>query len=449
MTASGVDDLRGQIATLGVLADSFTLHGDIRRETPFDSSNAVNGDFVFVAGEPVIDVEAEEEAAAARQDAANAAEKKDIVAAPPSSLGAATRAAEHAPEEETVAEWRPRCRHGPRGMCEHCMPREDVSSRHERELKKWDGRGMSVSVMEAVDALKFRVKAQENAHVSAAVVDNAAAAEFQAYLAKTGFSQQRIGICYGRFDADAKETRVEVIYEPPQRGSPDTYEIVEGEESGDVSERAGKLAALLGLQCVGMVISARPRKCILSAKDVVVAASLLSDLSSTARKSFVVLLVSATESGETSFEAYQLSDQTVEMYDRSIFAAADEQKPNSGRVATKEDVYIEGKETRKVHTEFFLLNIPIKSQDEGILRVTFPVENRDLQPQVPSDVKAAVQASDAVTYGKRLADFHLLLFLSAFFDMTTDMPGLAAGVAAGSDEVEEGYRLMIDSMGAS
>jgi nuclear protein localization protein 4 homolog len=453
MSAADMADLSAQISALGILADTFTLHADIKRRTPFDAPRAQNGDFVYIAGEPIVDIQAEEEAeraaAVVEEAAAAAAAEKAAMAPPPSPLADAAKAAEPEPEPEKEEGWKPRCMHGPNGMCEHCMPREEVSTRHERELRRWDGRGMSVAVMEAMDALKFRVKSQDEAHVSGAVVDSAAAAEFQAYVAKTGFSQQRVGVCYGKYNLVEKETRIEVIYEPPQRGSPDTYDVVEGEEAGDMSARAGKLAALLGMSCVGMVISARPRKCILSGKDIVFAAGLLSSLSPAARKSFVILLVSVTESGETAFEAYQLSDQTVEIYDRSIFVPANEQKPNAGRVATKEDVYIEGKETRKVHTEFFLINIPIKSQTEGMLRVRFPVENRDLQPQGPRDVKCAVQTSETISYGKRLADFHLLLFLSSFFDMNTDMPDLAGAVASGSDDVEEGYRLMIDSMGAS
>jgi nuclear protein localization protein 4 homolog len=335
--------------------------------------------------------------------------------------------------------------HGPRGMCEHCMPTEDKKSRYERELAKWKGKGMSIGAMEALEALKFRVKSQETAHISAAVVDNAAATEFQAYLAKTSFSQQRLGMCYGRFDPTEKESQIRAIYEPPQRGSESTYEMLQGEDSGDISERAAKLATMLELECVGLVISARPRRCILSAKDVIVASKLLSTLNPDARKAFVILLVSMTESGETAFEAYQLSDQAVEMYQNNIFAPEEDQKPNGGRVLMKEKVFVEGKETEKVHTEFFLLNIPIKSMDGG-LRISFPVENRDLQPQSTADVKRAVDASSGLAYGKRLADFHLLLFLSSFLDIVTDMPGLTAHVKSGSNDIEEGYRLLIDSM---
>lgn len=332
-------------------------------------------------------------------------------------------------------------------MCENCMPKEDKRARYEAELRKWKGRGMSIAVMEALEALKFKISPQEEAHAPAAAVDTNAANEFQAYLATTGFSQQRIGICYGDVDEQTGETRVLAIYEPPQRGSEEHYVLIEGEEAGDMTQRADALAAILGLRRVGIVFSARPRKCILSALDVVVAAKMMNGLSEEERKAFVVLVVSIAESGETLFEAYQISDLAVEMFEAGVFEDQDKQKANGGRVLCKEDVLVEGKDTKKVHTEFFLLNIPIKSC-ESWLRTSFAVENRDIAPQGPHDVKKAI-SDESIPFHKRLSDFHALLFLSNTFDMNTDMPGLAAAIKAQSDDIGEGYRLMIEGMASS
>lgn len=453
-------DLHSQIVALDKIGEPVSLYSDVKFETPFRASVAANGDFVYAKGNVIVDVEAEEAAEAtwkAKIEARNvaeaakkfAADEKSRATAAEEDRGAAAPDSGERPEEdaERQAPCLPHCRR-PNGMCEHCMPAEDKRGRYKRELEKWKGKGMSVAVMEALEALKFKVKPQEEAHIAAASVDSGAAAAFQAYLAKTGFSQQRVGVCYGRYSREDKETRVEAVYEPPQRGSADTYDVLGGDAAGDISERAGKLAGILGLREVGIVFSARERKCILSAKDVVFAAQRMSRLSPRARKDFVVLLVGVEESGETSFEAYQISDLAVEMYSAGIFEDVGKQRENGGRIHTTEDVLVEGKDTRKIPTEFFLLNIPIKSM-ESFLRVSFPVENRELQPQGPGDVRSCVAESEDLTYGKRLADFHLLLFLSSFFDMATDMPGLAGGVRDGKDEVEEGYRLMIDSMAAS
>lgn len=431
-------DLGAMIDNLHLLDGQFSLYADITFTRPFDVSTAAQGDFVFVKGAVI---------AKPAPPSNSKSPATSTTTTPPANPNPTQPTSASNPQSDKDDEWHPRCRHGPRGMCEHCMPKEDKRERYQKELAKWKGRGMSVSVMEALESLKFKITPQEEAYASAAAVDNDAANEFQSYLAKTAFSQQRAGILYGDVDEESKETKVYAIYEPPQRGSDERYALVEGEEAGDMSQRADALAGMLALKKVGIVFSARPRKCILSGLDLVFAARILSTLKEEDRKSFVVLVVSTAETGETLFEAYQISNLAVEMYEAGIFEDEDKQKPNGGRVTCKEDVLVEGKDTKKVHTEFFLLNIPIKSC-ESWLRTSFAVENRDIAPQGPSDVKKAV-ADQSIPYYKRLSDFHALLFLSNIFDMNSDMPGLAAAVKAQSEDIGEGYRLIIEGMASS
>lgn len=410
----GVDKLRATIQALADFEGDFDLFADVKFESLFVPAAASHGDFVYVKGKLIAEGSAEE----------------GVVEG----------------EEEGEKDWRPRCRHGPRGMCEHCMPKEDKRARYKSELAKWKGRGMSVAVMEAMEALKFAIKPQEEAGAQAAAVASDAASAFQSYLAETGFSQQRVGVCYGSVTSEM-ETEVLAIFEPPQRGGEDVYALADESEAGDIGARATLVADMLGLKKVGIVFSARPRKCILSGQDIVFAARVASELPPAERKSFIVMVVSTTETSETMFEAYQISDQAIEMFEAGIFEDEDKQKPNSGRVLCKEEVLVEGKDAKKVHTEFFLLNIPIKSCDSW-LRTSFAIENRDLAPQNPSDLKKAI-SDTSVPYHKRLADFHLLLYLSNMFDMDSDMPGLLEAVKEQRDDVGEGYRLMIDSMASA
>lgn len=438
--------LGGKIEALDVLDGQFSLYSDPRFTQPFVFESAVNGAIVFIKGTMKKTATSSTPAAGSTPTGTSAAPPSASPSEPPASSTPAItteiQSSSGTKKDKNDAEWRPRCRHGPRGMCESCMPKEDKRQRYAAELKKWKGKGMSVAVMEALEALKFKISPQEEAHATAAAVDNSAAGEFQAYIAKTGFSQQRVGICYGDVSEEG-ETRVLAIYEPPQTGSEEVYRM--GDE-GDMTERADAIARLVGMRRVGIVFSARPRKCILSGQDVVFAARMASPLSPDERKNFVVLVVSVAETGQTLFEAYQVSDLAMEMYEADIFEEGTKQKPNSGRATCKEDVLVEGKDTRKVHTEFFLLNIPIKSC-ESWLNTSFAVENRDIAPQGPSDLKKAV-SNDSIPYHKRLSDFHLLLFLSNMFDMNSDMPGLLMAVKEGQD-IGEGYRLMIEGMASS
>lgn len=424
-----LSQLGEKINALNKLQGQFALYSDPRFTRPFVFSNANHGDVVFIKGTAVPEPTPK-----------------------PAQASSSTDKLEEDPVPETkksTANGRPgpgpRCRHGPRGMCEHCMPKEDKRARAEAELRRHGNKGSSIAVIEALEALKFRISPQQEPHASAAAINSDAAHAFQAYLAETGFTQQRIGICYGTVD-DENTTNVHTVYEPPQRGDADAYAMVEGEEAGDMTERADRLADMLGLRRVGIVISARPRKCILSAMDVVYAAQMIAALPEGQRKSFIIFVVTTAETGETLFEAYQISDLAVEIYQAEVFEDASKQKPNGGRVLCKQDVIVEGKDTRKVPTEFFILNVPIKSCDSW-LRTAFTVENRDITPQNPNQLSSVVN-EESVPYHKRLADFHLLLFLSNVFDMKSDMPGLCSSVKQG-DEIGEGYRLMIENMASS
>lgn len=292
----------------------------------------------------------------------------------------------------------------------------------------------------------------------------------------------------GGADADAadgevrpEDVRVEVIYEPPQVGDGETYRL--GEEGGgdggggsgngvsgaggsggnsgggggggregapvDIDSRAERLAAWLGLRQVGIVFSARPRRCLLSGRDVAVVAEAVLSVErrygAAAAASFVAVVVTLAEDGQTLFEAYQISDQAVAMVRAGVVKPAAEQKPNSGKLLTTEPVFVEGKEVTAVHTEFFLVNVPIRAH-EGWLRSAFPVESRELAPQTVGHMGASLDPK--LPFYRRVSDFHLLLFLSNMLDMDVDMPRLAAAVAQQRElsADEDGYRLMIEAI---
>eukprot|EP00180_Rhodochaete_pulchella_P004083 Plantae.Rhodophyta-Rhodochaete_pulchella.ctg7525.p1 GENE.Plantae.Rhodophyta-Rhodochaete_pulchella.ctg7525~~Plantae.Rhodophyta-Rhodochaete_pulchella.ctg7525.p1 ORF type:complete len:324 (-),score=68.50 Plantae.Rhodophyta-Rhodochaete_pulchella.ctg7525:315-1238(-) len=307
-----------------------------------------------------------------------------------------------------------------------------------------------MAVLEALDALKFRVKPQEQAAVTAASVDRVAAQAFQAYLAEMHFNQQRFGYLYGDMD-DERVVRIQTIYEPPQDGDQDVYRHKSKEDAGDISDRAERIATMLGLRRTGLIFSTRPRKAILSGADIVTAAQLFVEeeekFGREIASTMVILVVSLAEDNQTLFEAYQLSDQCIDMYKADVFLPAESQKPNSGRIKTKAEVYVEGKEVTSVHTEFFLMNIPIRDHDSW-LRGSFPVENREIRPQQPGDVKSTLAKASSMPFYRRISDFHLLLFLSNTLDVATDMPGLLSAIKEQRDltEAEEGYQVLLESL---
>ncbi|GJQ11792.1 hypothetical protein GpartN1_g3583.t1 [Galdieria partita] len=348
-----------------------------------------------------------------------------------------------------------RCLHGPRGMCEHCMPKEDPKERYRRAVEQLHGlRGGSIAALEAAEAMKFHIKPQEESFASSVSVDHDAAFSFQANLVSIGFQQQRLGFLYGRVE-DSALVFVDCIYEPPQCGTYQMYKLESPQENPNAAEskmRADKLASLLGLQKVGWIFSSKPRKCIFSAVDIMTACQFQCEAEELhgedASKAFVTITVSVTEEGMTRFEAYQISDLCLNMYKAGVFVPVEEQKPKSGKIRTKEEVIVEGIECRSIDTDFFLVSVPIKDHHSWLKNNNFPVENREQAPIQPSDLSSCLAKSLDEPFIRRISDFHLLLYISNVLDMDTDMPLLCNAVREQRElaEEEEGYRLMIEAI---
>lgn len=73
------------------------------------------------------------------------------------------------------------------------------------------------------------------------------------------------------------------------------------------------------------------------------------------------------------------------------------------------------------------------------------MENRIILP-TEKDLKSHLEKARGLNpYSKRLADFHLLLFLSHILDPMSDLPILAEAVRI-NGPVPEGYQLIIESL---
>lgn len=138
----------------------------------------------------------------------------------------------------------------------------------------------------------------------------------------------------------------------------------------------------------------------------------------------------------------------------------------------KAPVMISGKDTDEVDNDFFLVPLAVRDH-EGSLLSSFPVENRltgqvcfyskPLHPctfyavdhirspvsclQTTTDLKQHLQKHSSKTYTERLADFHLLLWLSenSGLGVDTDIPLIVEAVHSKSP-IMEGYKVMIDSV---
>ncbi|GJP55955.1 hypothetical protein CLOM_g14993 [Closterium sp. NIES-68] len=206
-------------------------------------------------------------------------------------------------------------------------------------------------------------------------------------------------------------------------------------------------------------------------------------------KDFAVVLVKllvdeeGEGGGDVHFEAFQLSDQCLKLYREGWFAGdgrdegegaeGGKQDPGAGggrdkgkgKVGEKEgkgknaeekeeeddpkvsrmrkQVVVAGRDTYEVDNDFFLM--PVKIVDhQGPLSTSFPVENRIILP-TQNDLKQHLERSRSKAWADRLADFHLLLYLSNFLDASTDMPMLAQAVRT-KEPISEGHQLIIEHL---
>lgn len=272
--------------------------------------------------------------------------------------------------------------HGPKGSCVKCLSRDII-----------------------------RIKQQEKPTVSGVSFERKAAEMFQHYLVEhLAFSVQRLGVLYGRVD-ESGWVNVEVIFEPPQETSANNCLVISTPQDEALVD---SLAALLGLEKVGIIVAHTNSEVVLSSGELMQA---VEQLKKTQTKHFIAVTVSLGEGGATQFEAYQISDQFIELWDDEHFLPPEDPK----FVKFKEPIFVGSKETTSVESDFFQTPISIKDHSDEALTKGFPIENRQIS-QDPAALKKFLLERKNKAYVERIADFHLLYFLSQFLGITEVQP---------------------------
>jgi nuclear protein localization family protein 4 len=92
----------------------------------------------------------------------------------------------------------------------------------------------------------------------------------------------------------------------------------------------------------------------------------------------------------------------------------------------------EGKPSKTVETIFFLTVVPIEQHNSDLLVQQSPKANQDHYYRAPSKDEFKRQLSTSGSAGwsfiDLLSDFHLLLYLSQFLDMESDMPKICESI---------------------
>jgi len=109
----------------------------------------------------------------------------------------------------------------------------------------------------------------------------------------------------------------------------------------------------------------------------------------------------------------------------------------------KKEVVVGVKDLKEVDNDFFLVLVRILDH-QGPLSSTFPIENRSSRATMRA-LKTHLDRAKSLPLVKKMSDFHLLLFVAQFLDVSSDVPALAECVRLQSP-VPEGYALLIESM---
>uniref|UniRef100_A0A1J3GMR5 NPL4-like protein 2 n=1 Tax=Noccaea caerulescens TaxID=107243 RepID=A0A1J3GMR5_NOCCA len=304
------------------------------------------------------------------------------------------------------------------------------------------GRKMTV---DDLIARQMRVTRQEKSHCDAVSFDRDCANAFQHYVNESlAFAVKRGGFMYGTVTEEG-QVEVDFIYEPPQQGTEANLILMRDAEE---EKRVDAIAMGLGMRRVGFIFSQTVMQdktgYTLSNTEVLQAAELHAESELQEWVTAVVKLEVNEDGGaDVHFEAFQMSDMCIRLFKEGWFET--EIGPDDDPKLSKmnKEVVVGVKDVKEVDNDFFLVVVKILDH-QGPLSSTFPIENRSIRATMRA-LKTQLDRAKSLALVKRISDFHLLLFVAQFLDVSSDVPALAECVRLQSP-VPEGYALLIESM---
>ncbi|TYH58396.1 hypothetical protein ES332_D08G150400v1 [Gossypium tomentosum] len=299
--------------------------------------------------------------------------------------------------------------------------------------------------MDDLIAKQTRITRQESPHCDSVSFDRDSANAFQRYVNETlAFAVKRGGFMYGTVSEEGR-LEVDFIYEPPQQGMEDDLILLRDPEEEKLVDA---IAAGLGRKRVGFIftqtIMQDKKDYNFSNKEVLQAAELHAE-SGLKEWVTVVVKLEANEDGDADvhFEAFQMSDMCVKLFKEGWFVTEFGEDDDPKLSKMKKEVVVGGKDVKEVDNDFFLVVVKIIDH-QGPLSSTFPIENRNNLATMRT-LKNHLDRTKSLPFVKRIADFHLLLFLAMSHGLGSDVPALAECVST-ETAVPEGYQLLIESM---
>ena len=208
---------------------------------------------------------------------------------------------------------------------------------------------------------------------------------------------------------------------------------------------------MLGLERVGWCFSRKAHKSYaLSGDDVSRAALLQHEFG---ERFVTIALLVKEKKGTMQFEAFQVSDQAVELASQGALEGSPPRKADT--VALGTPVIVEAAEVREAATAFFTVATAVTSHESKLGRASFPPSNRVAEPVGQESLRRYVLEGTGAPWVQQFADFHLLFYLVTaagweLNEMATITGPVAlymnGAAAAEIPAIPEGYPLMLNAI---
>ena len=343
------------------------------------------------------------------------------------------------------------CNHDATMFCEHCLPPPppvdpytlppdagDLNDEDppERRCVHHGPHGSCLECMAIRESRKMIMKRQEKPRATKLRVDHAALDCFQSFIRqhKTGVSAppfRRMAWMLGTVNEEDGVTTVHALYEPPQSWPGSMMALRDAVPNLDNADNATEmnvnmelLCGLLGLRIVGWAFSHDARREILTTREV----ERMTAWQKQFGPGFVTLVLKCSYNSKKqcviNAEAFQVSDQAVELYARHNFDYEGGIAVSPTALRLKRPVVSEKKDTKAVDVAWLIVPVPVVSYPSTIFRMArFPAPGRP-GIHISGDYIVAFLREVKETHSNPFSDFNFLLFVSMMplFSSDVDVP---------------------------
>lgn len=347
-----------------------------------------------------------------------------------------TQDVKHIPFEhylnELRAKWKKK--HRPDQRCQDCIPLQDISYKMRTDCKshKPYPQGMCNKCIPQSVILN-RQKYRHWDYIS--ILNYSELQAFVDYWQSLHCMEQRVAWLYGYYSEDPSypdgvRVNIEAIYDPPQIGEMNGFQILNDEEEGYVDI----IAECLSLEKVGWIYTSLNYESFLTPKEIREIAKMQDRFSimhpeGVKVSKFVTIVVKPKgDTGESGIDWYMVSDLCQALERDNIFGNSEENKMMVVREPEENEmvpaIIKEGKTVKEFDPEYFIVSLSNgqpkdEIQDYKILKnYDFLAQNRRMKPN-KTDFKKYISAHKGDKSVNKFAWFQFLLYLAKQFDIDT------------------------------